>query len=394
MHHAFSPGGEHVSRHALFRCWPCRWSCMGVRSCAALVMLLALAVIFPLFFTDTLRHMNYKFRPVNVFVEPVLHVDLVDIPLFKKQPRDRLNRGHAKYLDPTFALVIRRLIPFYFESDDLFYEARTENSLYGDLLQTSSVVDAYHNQTRLVLSFFEWGAEHCQGAKFIGKADEDTWINIFGVLKYLQLPEASEKAVVGHFLHDEAVKRLPEEKWFLTIAEYGNKTYPPFAVGQLYVFPKASINSVLSASKLLRIHWLDDVYIGGQIPELLRLSLIHVWERAHLWEIDSQHCFAKKYFIIHATPAERKREIFYDPCMETYRKETCQAHLGAQAFLFTEAPLTVPNKKVQIPTLPQPAQKTTNGRLSYELSPFTGIKSKGRNGLLTSKTVTDKSVIS
>jgi Galactosyltransferase len=85
-----------------------------------------------------------------------------------------------------------------FQSEEIFHEARIENGLYGDLLQTSNVIDAYHNQTRLVLSFFEWGAEHCQGSRFIGKADEDTWINIFGILKYLQLPEAGQ--VIKHLL--------------------------------------------------------------------------------------------------------------------------------------------------------------------------------------------------
>jgi beta-1,3-galactosyltransferase 1 len=79
-----------------------------------------------------------------------------------------------------------------FESDEVFEDAKMENDLYGDLLQSSSVIDAYHNQTLLVLSFFDWAADHCQGSKFIGKADEDTWINIFGILKYLQLPEASQ----------------------------------------------------------------------------------------------------------------------------------------------------------------------------------------------------------
>jgi beta-1,3-galactosyltransferase 1 len=79
-----------------------------------------------------------------------------------------------------------------FESDELFHAARMENDMYGDLLQTSTVTDSYHNQTRLVLSFFQWGLHHCSGSKFIGKADEDTWINIFGIVKYLQQPEAGK----------------------------------------------------------------------------------------------------------------------------------------------------------------------------------------------------------
>ena len=131
----------------------------------------------------------------------------------------------------------------------------------------------------------------------------------------------SQNSVIGHFLYEEVVKRLPEEKWFLTLAEYPNATYPPFAVGQLYVFPQTSLSAVLEAARHIPVHWLDDVYIGGQIPAYLKMTLMHVHERAHLWEVDSLKCYGDKYYIIHATPAERKREIYYDRCMERYRKE-------------------------------------------------------------------------
>jgi hypothetical protein len=131
------------------------------------------------------------------------------------------------------------------------------------------------------------------------------------------------------------VKRLPEEKWFLSRAEYANDTYPPFAVGQLYV-PQSSINAVLQAAKQITIHWLDDVFIGGQIPQFLKMTLIHIYERTNLWEVESLPCYANKYFIIHATPAQKKRLIYYESCMQSYRQETCRTHLQLQEEPFQE----------------------------------------------------------
>lgn len=122
---------------------------------------------------------------------------------------------------------------------------------------------------------------------------------------------------------EEKVKRLPEQKWFLTKAEYANDTYPPFAVGQLYVFPRSSLPAVLAASIQISIHWLDDVYIGGQIPEFLKLTLVKIYERCNLWEVENLPCFGRYNYIIHATPADKKREIFYHPCMQKYRQQTC-----------------------------------------------------------------------
>ena len=59
------------------------------------------------------------------------------------------------------------------------------------------------------------------GTKFVGKADEDSWINIVGILRYLSYPQAS-KSITGHFLWNEKTKRRVEEKWYLTKEEYAN----------------------------------------------------------------------------------------------------------------------------------------------------------------------------
>ncbi|OQV12048.1 putative Beta-1,3-galactosyltransferase 5 [Hypsibius exemplaris] len=346
-------GKQSTKQHPWHACWPCRLSSLGILT---------------------------EFQP-SVFADNVWNPsDLINVQLFKKQPRDRGNGENRNYsLEPNVCsgdpASHPRLVVFIpsrpdrpeeraairetwgvharlcnvrvvfgfgsFESQDLFIEVRTENGLYGDLLQASSVVDAYHNQTRLVLSLLEWGSHHCQGAKFIGKADEDAWINIFGVLKYLQLPEANGNSVIGHFLFNETVKREVKDKWFVTKAEYPNSTYPPFPNGQLYIFPQTAVPSVLSASNRLTIHWLDDVFIGGQIPKLLNMSLVHIKEHAHFWDVYSKPCLGRKYFIIHATSASRKRTIFYEPCMETYRKESCQAHLtAAEGSALSESSLT------------------------------------------------------
>jgi hypothetical protein len=145
-----------------------------------------------------------------------------------------------------------------------------------------------------------------------------------------------QNAIIGHFLEDEIVKRKVEEKWYLTLAEYPNATYPPFAVGQFYAFPQSCINAVLSAAKQMTMHWLDDVFIGGQIPERLKMSLIHISKRSHLGHIQKVPCYGQKYLIIHATPAVKKRQIYYEPCMESYRQKNCQAQLQSQEAVFQE----------------------------------------------------------
>ncbi|XP_055349259.1 beta-1,3-galactosyltransferase 5-like [Paramacrobiotus metropolitanus] len=225
------------------------------------------------------------------------------------------------------------------DSTETQHEVYVENSVYGDLLQVADVPDAYRSQTKLVLAFLEWGAANCPGARFIGKADEDTWINLHEVMRYLEMPQAAY-SITGHFIINGTVFRKPEEKWYLTVEEYPNDTYPPFPLGQLYVFPNDLLPSVLSASQRLSMHWLDDVFIGGQIPALLRIPHLHIATRAQLSEAKNLmknctnsgganavrfncDCVGRDWVIIHETPAAAKREIFYDPCMKIYRQYTC-----------------------------------------------------------------------
>ena len=66
-----------------------------------------------------------------------------------------------------------------------------------------------------------------------------------------------QNAVIGHFLYDEPVGRdvddsddpVKRQKWSLTTAEYPGDTFPPFAMGQLYVFPTSSVYKVLTSGK-------------------------------------------------------------------------------------------------------------------------------------------------
>ncbi|XP_055339030.1 beta-1,3-galactosyltransferase 5-like [Paramacrobiotus metropolitanus] len=199
-------------------------------------------------------------------------------------------------------------------------ELLAENALYGDLLQIDDIPDSYYNQTQLILRFFRWGVEHCSGARFMGKADEDTWINVFGIFGYLRLPEAG-RSVTGWIVANEKMRKVnrPEDglKWFLTKSEYPADTYPPYMMGYLYIFPADRIPDLLQAATRLPVHWIDDVFIAGQLPEMLQLNLLNVAEYSFSYkEVRSERCAGRNFFIIHGTDAEGKRNLFYHNCVK------------------------------------------------------------------------------
>ena len=123
MHHAFSPSGagesSSTSRHSFLRFLPCSrpFACLGLRACTTLLLLLALSVISPLFFTERIRQINLHLHPAQqqssalAISGQMLSVDnLAHVPLFKKQPRDRLTKLTPKYtLEPSICSGKARL---------------------------------------------------------------------------------------------------------------------------------------------------------------------------------------------------------------------------------------------------------------------------------------------
>ncbi|OQV11546.1 putative Galactoside 2-alpha-L-fucosyltransferase 2 [Hypsibius exemplaris] len=215
-----------------------------------------------------------------------------------------------------FALVIPN------EYDDFMIDTvRAENDIYGDLLHTSLLIDSHHNQSQLILTFLEWGAVHCQGSKYIGKAEEDVWINMFGLLTVLQALDPFKDMLVGHIRTGLVVNRLPGEFSSLTPEEFPQNMYLPFPDGQLYIFPRAVVRLALKASYRLPVQTRVDYLIVSEIPQHLNMTFAHLPQRSNLSDLQGYPCVGS-FLLINAVPAGAKREIYHNTCM-TRQNQTC-----------------------------------------------------------------------
>ena len=70
------------------------------------------------------------------------------------------------------------------EEKEIVEMLKLEASIYNDIVQ-EDYHDSYRNLTYKGVQAMKWISEYCPQAKFILKVDDDMFVNMFGILRYL-----------------------------------------------------------------------------------------------------------------------------------------------------------------------------------------------------------------
>lgn len=154
------------------------------------------------------------------------------------------------------------------ESDQL--KLVKENEINGDIIQRD-FVESYRNMTRKHITLLEWVTKHCNHAEYLLKSDDDVFIDIFHVVR-----EISEGGIVDGFLCSSTKNARPNrsqkgnlKKWYVTKEEYKDQKYPTYCEGYGYIVPVKYISKIFVCSMLNDFFWIDDVHVGGVLPNML-----------------------------------------------------------------------------------------------------------------------------
>ncbi len=88
---------------------------------------------------------------------------------------------------------------------------QSEMRSFGDIVN-GSFKEAYRNATYKTLLGFKWAHFHCQQAKYILKADDDVFINLFALMKWLKNQQRM-RFYGGYCYTNSPVVRDPNSKW-------------------------------------------------------------------------------------------------------------------------------------------------------------------------------------
>lgn len=200
---------------------------------------------------------------------------------------------------------------------------REESLMYHDMV-VADFIDSYRNLSYKALTAMHWIREYCQGAKYIVKTDDDVFVNIFALDRFLnhathaaegqrgstenarQLKEEKSgkdsKGAKALLLEDASrrmkrarpeiqclvwegmtVLRDKKSKWYVDPREYGNRTYPPYCSGNAFLMTWSTAHALLHASTTTPFLWVDDAYLTGVLAKAGKVSFV---KRNSLYELN------------------------------------------------------------------------------------------------------------
>ena len=127
-------------------------------------------------------------------------------------------------------------------------------------------IDSYRNLTKKMVLGIEWAAEHCLKAKYVMKADEDSFINVLELVQWLEeyhQAKGQKPLYMGAALIDKKPYREKDSPWYVSEEEYPEPTYPPYVSGTGYVFSGKLLTELSNSVKAVRLFPNEDACFGN-----------------------------------------------------------------------------------------------------------------------------------
>ena len=181
-----------------------------------------------------------------------------------------------------------RLVFFLGRSDDSYLQElmRAEGVTYGDIVQ-EDFKDDYKNLTRKAIGALNWLSIYCHNTDYVFKVDDDTYVNIFLLIKLLTKKYRRQRRFILclHWAKESArILRDPAScgKWCVSPDEFRNQIYyPQFCSGHAYFMTGDIVPELYEASKTTRFFWVDDVYVTGLLAA--KVGPIQYFPVSHLF---------------------------------------------------------------------------------------------------------------
>lgn len=145
-------------------------------------------------------------------------------------------------------------------------ELLKEDQAYGDLIQ-QDFVDTFHNLTTKLILQFHWCHQYCPKAHFLMSADDDIFVHMPNLVKYLQQLLGSQSGAkdlwVGHVHRGAPPIRRKDSKYHVPYELYPWPSYPDYTAGAGYVVSGDVAAKIYQATLALNSSmYIDDVFMG------------------------------------------------------------------------------------------------------------------------------------
>lgn len=146
-----------------------------------------------------------------------------------------------------------------------------EQKIYNDLL-VFSFMDTYRNLTLKSLLTLKWLALNCPTVKVITKVDDDIFVNVPQLLLNLRDYTNRSNVILGNFNEMSKVLRN-DGKWDIPESVFPFTYFPPYMSGPIYAMTGDVPSKLIKQAEYVFPVHLEDVYITGILPKLLKVDL-------------------------------------------------------------------------------------------------------------------------
>lgn len=143
-----------------------------------------------------------------------------------------------------------------------------ESQIYGDILRVN-LNESYRGMVKKIFLTFEWVTNLDIKPDFIIKADDDIYIKIPDLGRWLhENSQLSPKLYTGFVRKQGIVLRNPENKWYVSTEQYADDYYPEYCFGSFYLFSRNLLVDVVKASKATKPFPIEDAFVGVLVKQV------------------------------------------------------------------------------------------------------------------------------
>lgn len=188
---------------------------------------------------------------------------------FKRRQAIRSTWGDESYINRELGVIVKVVFAMGANRDmltnkSLLKDLRKEHLTHGDLIQ-QDFLDTFHNLTVKLLLQFHWTHKNCAHARFLMTADDDVFIHMPNLVRYLQdLRRRNVRNLwVGHVHRGAPPIRRRDSKYYMPFDIYQWSSYPDYTAGAGYVVSGDVAAKIYQAMLSLNASMhIDDVFMG------------------------------------------------------------------------------------------------------------------------------------
>lgn len=152
-----------------------------------------------------------------------------------------------------------------------------ESARYSDIIQ-AAFRDSYRNLTLKSVFLLKWAYMHCSSTRFVMKTDDDVFVNVNNLLRFLRTQSGSERRtrpfLVGNIFRGQGTARELVHRNYLPRWVFPSDKLPPYVSGTAYVMSRDAVRPLFTEALVTPFLYVEDLFVTGVVAHKVGVEKI------------------------------------------------------------------------------------------------------------------------